>query len=587
MQPEQSARLLHAMIKAMPDFAWVTDVGGVCVACSRAFAADCGLTEDAIIGMAQAELEQLPKQDVAARTQTRTAPVLDDEGMRLGTLCFMQGTEAQTVAASMLREQEENFRTFFDTIDDMIVVGTPEGRIVYANAALMRRLDFDSETLRGMHILELHPAAKRDEAERIFGAMFRGELDACPLPLQTSSGNLVPVETRVWFGRWDGQECVFGLSKDLTREQEALQRFDRMFRSNPAPMAVSETPGRRFVDVNDAFLNTVGYSRDEVIGATSAELGLFADSSQQAAVANQLEETGRIVELELTVRCKDGTLVEGLFSGETIETQGEIYLLTVMLDITDRKRAEAALQYAADAAQEASRAKSHFLSTMSHELRTPLNSIIGFSGLLLEGLAGSLDDEQRRQIEMINNSGKRLLELVNGVLDLSKIESGHDDGPRLESTDLEPIVREMFETVRPLAEEKGLEVSLDIAEGLRPVITDGARVGQILLNLLSNAVKFTQAGRIEMAVTAAPSRVTISIADSGCGIVEKDLGRIFDDFYQAAPQEGGKSIGTGLGLAVSRRMAESLGARIQVESTPTRGSVFMLHLPDFSAWEER
>lgn len=302
-------------------------------------------------------------------------------------------------------------------------------------------------------------------------------------------------------------------------------------------------------------------------------------------MADELRSSGRISELELTVRRKDGVLVEGLFSGETIESQGKLYLLTVMLDITDRKRAEAALTYAAEAAEEASRAKSHFLSTMSHELRTPLNSIIGFSGLLLEGLAGPLDEEQRRQVEMINNSGKRLLDLVNGVLYLSKIEAGHDEGPHLESTDLEPIVREMFETMRPLAREKDLDISLHVLPGNRPVMTDGAKVGQIVLNLLSNAVKFTSAGRIEVSLLAEPSSITIAIADTGCGIGENDMGRIFDDFYQATPTSGGKSQGTGLGLAVSRRMAESLGARIQVDSAPGKGSTFRLRIPDFSAWQ--
>lgn len=280
MQPEHTARLLRAMIKAMPDFAWVTDVSGACVACSEAFAADCELSEDEIMGLTEADLELLAARGPTSPSSMLTTPILSDEGMRVGTLCFMNGTEAQRFAANALHEREENFRTFFDTIDDMIVVGTPEGRIVYANAALLRRLGYDSESVRGMRLLDLHPPGKREEAERIFDAMLRGELDYCPLPVQTSRGDLVPVETRVWFGRWDGQDCIFGVSKDLTREQEALQRFDRMFRSNPAPMAVSDTPGRRFVDVNDAFLRTVGYTRGEIIGHTSAELGLFSDPEQ-------------------------------------------------------------------------------------------------------------------------------------------------------------------------------------------------------------------------------------------------------------------------------------------------------------------
>ena len=128
-----------------------------------------------------------------------------------------------------------------------------------------------------MHLLQVHPADKRQEVEDILGAMSRGERESCLLPLARKDGGLVPVETRVWFGKWNGADCLFGIAKNLTAEQEAQQRFERLFRNNPAPMALSLLPEQRFFDVNNAFLNTLGYAKGEVIGRTVGELNMFPD----------------------------------------------------------------------------------------------------------------------------------------------------------------------------------------------------------------------------------------------------------------------------------------------------------------------
>lgn len=173
-------------------------------------------------------------------------------------------------------------------MSDLIMVGTPEGRILFTNRAVEQKLGYTSEELAGMHILDVHPADKRQEAEAIFKAMFQGERCSCPLPLAAKDGSLLPVETRVWFGTWSGKSCIFGISKDLSAEQEAQQRFERLFCNNPALMALSELPERRFTDVSEAFLAAIGYSRDEVVGHTSAELGLFPNAEESAKLAEKL-----------------------------------------------------------------------------------------------------------------------------------------------------------------------------------------------------------------------------------------------------------------------------------------------------------
>jgi PAS domain S-box-containing protein len=266
-------------------------------------------------------------------------------GMRIaGAIANAQLFQNLKETGKSLRENEVNFRTFFDTIDDLIVVATPGGAILFTNRALKQKLDYSAEELARMNVWDFHPADMRREAEEIFAAMFRGERESCPLPVAAKTGALVPVETRVWFGRWNGADCIFGVSKDLSAEQEAQQRFERLFRSNPALMALSTLPEGRFSDVNDTFLKVLGYSRSDIIGKTAAELGLFPNPDQQAALAGRLKEDGRISNSELAVRQKDGAILEGLFSGEVISSQGRQFFLTVMLDNTRRKQAEEALK---------------------------------------------------------------------------------------------------------------------------------------------------------------------------------------------------------------------------------------------------
>jgi PAS domain S-box-containing protein len=254
------------------------------------------------------------------------------------------GAFARLQVEADLREREANFRAFFASMQDMVVVGTLEGRVLYANDAMIQKLGYSLEELDARGILGLHPADRRDEAEAIFAAMFRGERDTCPLSVQRKDGVLVPVETRVTFGQWDGVDCVFGISKDLSTEHEAQQRFERLFRHNPALMALSSVPDRCFIDINDAFLTQLGYDRVDVIGKTAAEIGLFPDPQQAAAVAEILSTQGRIADFELQVRTRDGVIRDGLFSGEMICSQERQYFLTVMIDITARKQAEDALR---------------------------------------------------------------------------------------------------------------------------------------------------------------------------------------------------------------------------------------------------
>ena len=276
--------------------------------------------------------------------ELESVAVKDEEGQFNLCQTMVSDITERKRAEQLLRESEENFRTFSETADDMIIVATPDGRIMYTNPAMSHKLDYNPDKLREMHVLDLHPRELREEAERIFANMFKGEQEVCPLPVESKNGGLLPVETRCWLGKWSGLDCIFGFCKDLTREQGALQKFDKLFHNNPALLAVNSIPEQKFADVNDSFLNTLGFSREEVIGKTSAELGLFIQPEMQEAVAEEIEKQGKISNAEIKVRRKDGVILDALFSGEIVESQGQKSLLTVLIDITERKRAEKALR---------------------------------------------------------------------------------------------------------------------------------------------------------------------------------------------------------------------------------------------------
>lgn len=228
----------------------------------------------------------------------------------------------------------------------------------------------------------------------------------------------------------------------------------------------------------------------------------------------------------------------------------------------------------------ANEAKTLFLRSMSHELRTPLNSVIGFSSLMLQGATGPITDEQRKQLEMINHSGKHLLELINDILDLSRIEAGRVElRPSVFSVD--KLLRELAASIKPLADSKSLALTYEISDPDLILSSDHVRVRQVLLNLCSNAVKFTDEGSVTVrAWRRAESMIAISVTDTGCGIPPEDQELIFEEFSKAHRQYHPEVEGTGLGLAISRRLAVHLGGSVSVESKPGAGSTFTLLLPE-------
>ncbi len=291
-----------------------------------------------------------------------------------------------------------------------------------------------------------------------------------------------------------------------------------------------------------------------------------------------------------------------------IDAHGKmVELLSVGTDITERKRAEDALrelnetleqkvatrtgelQAALVRARAADEIKSAFLATMSHELRTPLNSIIGFTGIVLQGLAGPLNAEQTKQLGMVQGSARHLLDLINDVLDISKIEAGQLE-IRAEPFDLRASLDRVIASVRPMAEKKGLALDALICAESFEMVSDRRRIEQILLNLLNNAIKFTEHGSVTLTAEpvtdflanpdAAPRpAVRFQVADTGIGIKPDDLTVLFQPFRQLDSGLTRQHDGTGLGLAICSRLVALLEGEITVVSTWSKGSKFTVAIP--------
>jgi signal transduction histidine kinase len=267
------------------------------------------------------------------------------------------------------------------------------------------------------------------------------------------------------------------------------------------------------------------------------------------------------------------TVVNGI-SKETF-TPADLNLVTMLAS-----QAAVAIQKAQlyEAAQEADRLKSAFLASMSHELRTPLNSIIGFTGILLQGLVGPLNDEQQKQLGMVMNSARHLLALINDVLDISKIEAGELE---LASApfDVRQAIQRAVQTVTPLADKKGLSLIVEVSPEVDHIVGDQRRVEQILINLANNAIKFTDAGQVRIRSEIVNNRLVTQVIDTGIGIRAEDVGKLFKPFRQIDTGVARRHEGTGLGLAICDRLVSMMGGRIGVESQWGEGSTFTFALP--------
>ena len=489
-----------------------------------------------------------------------------------------------------LKESEEKFRTFMETATDLMHMADKDGNITYVNESTARTLGYSKEEMIGKHVTQFlgKETVEKDFKPKWEELITKGKI-AVESTWVTKDGKEIYGEQKVVAiydsdGKYAGSRAVF---RDLTERKQAEEAL-RQSEENLRAYLESAPDGVYLNDLNGTFLygnkkaeEIMGYNREELVGKSFLKLNILPKK--------YLVKAGKLLALNLMGRPtgpdefemirKDGSRIWVEINTVPIKQEGKTIVLGFVRDIAERKRAEEALQGKTRELEAASQAKSKFLASMSHELRTPLNAVIGFSELLLDGVPGEINDEQRDCLNDILSSGQQLLNLINEVLDLSKVEAGRME-LKLENLNLVDVIDEVVQTVKPMLDENRHKIGVSVGDGLPQVHADKSRLRQILLNLLGNAIKFTPPGdKLGIEVTREDDWCQVSVVDNGIGIKKEDQEQVFEVFTHAETLPEEKKGGTGLGLALTKQFVEAIGGRIWVESEYGKGSKFTFTLP--------
>jgi PAS domain S-box-containing protein len=345
--------------------------------------------------------------------------------------------------------------------------------------------------------------------------------------------------------------------------------------NNPVAIVTLDTQ-ENVVSCNPAFEQLYGYSQAEMVGRNLDDLITNEATRKEAVAYTKQTLARRTVKVVSQRRRKDGTLVDVEVLGVPVMVNGKrVGAMALYHDIT-------ALLQARREAEDASKAKSRFLASVSHELRTPLNAIIGYSELLTEEVEELGVGQLGGDLGRIEASGRHLLSLINDILDLSKVEAGKME-LHLETFDVGGMVEAVRATVQPMVEKNANQLVCEGIHAAGSMHADRTKLTQMLLNLLANATKFTRDGTVTLRIAREGhgngERVVFRVSDTGIGMTEEQMGRLFEAFAQADASTASRYGGTGLGLAITKRLSELMGGNVRVESTPGVGSTFILTLP--------
>ncbi len=369
------------------------------------------------------------------------------------------------------------------------------------------------------------------------------------------------------------RKLVEAEQKKLDQRLRDQQFYTRSLIESNIDAIMTTDPSGIITDVNKQMEALTGCTRDELIGAPFK--GYFTDPERAEAAIELVLSEKKVTDYELTARARDGKKTVVSYNATTFYDRGRTLqgVFAAARDVTERKRVEEELKQAKAAAESASRTKSEFLASMSHEIRTPMNAIMGIADLLAKT---TLSPEQDKYVQIFRRAGDNLLNLINDILDLSKVEASQLE---LEQTgfSLKDLLEKVTEMVAVRAQEKGLAMVCEIAPTApTDLVGDPTRLRQVLLNLLGNAIKFTESGEVSLRVTpeadaAVPTALRFTVSDTGIGISGDKLGRVFERFTQADSSTTRRYGGSGLGLTISKRLVELMGGRIWVESTVGSG----------------
>ncbi|WP_340818458.1 ATP-binding protein [Methanolobus sp. WCC4] len=480
---------------------------------------------------------------------------------------------------------DDLFKTIFNSVNDGIAIYNAEGRFLEVNPITCECLGYSRDELLQMGVLDLIPPEFREMAGKQVAEKLGQGGGIVEMVCVCKDSSLLPIELNFSPIEYNGDHLNLAVVRDITERKQA--EYEARKNRELLHSIIDMLPGTLNVvdnEYNVIVMNNAGFrlelanadSVDKVLGRKCYEAFMQRSSPCPWCKVEEVLLTGETILYETTPEdireIKTGKAFK-MFVSAIKDDQGNIKgIIEYGVDITELRNAKLD-------AESSNRAKSEFLANISHELRTPLNSIIGFSGLLILGQLGGLNDKQYRYVNNISNSGKHLLGIINDILDISKVESGKIE-LELEKVSDHNVLEEMLSFMQPLAAVKEIVIKLECGSHPEYLSADRSVLKQILYNLVSNGIKFTDAGGI---VTIRSERkedmAHISVTDTGIGISSSDQKKLFKPFSQIDSSLSRQYEGTGLGLMLTRKYVELHKGRIWVESESGKGSKFTFTIP--------
>lgn len=462
------------------------------------------------------------------------------------------------------------------------ILRVSDGRILDANDVYADLTGYSRKEIIGRTANELGLWVTPAQSRRVLDEVVaKGYLQQRIFSLQRKDGETRSVLASLQRVEIGDDMCVMSILVDVTdreeaaaSERESRELLYRVFHASPAAIGILRRADGRFIEVNEYFCKLTGYDLEEITDKTAEELALLGKDDATALLKQQIRDEDTVQDFEAKLFTKSGAPRTVLVSSQQIQVRGEPCLLIVAVDITERKHVEMELVRSRDRAEEMSRIKTAFLTNMTHEVRTPLTVILGFTSMLRQGVR----EEYQRFVRVIERSGRRLLLMLDSILDLAQLEAGTLSVEQ-QVFNVSDVVQNEAELFEQIATEKKLKLEIYLPDERAHARADHKIFVRVLNNLFDNAVKFTDEGTITMRVEPGDGMIEVVVEDTGVGIDTAFLPRVFDEFTQESTGLERTHQGSGLGLAVSKRLLEMMGGSISAESAKGKGSRFVISIP--------
>ncbi len=492
-------------------------------------------------------------------------------------------------AEQKLLESEENFRNHVENISDAIIEVDLGRKFEYASPQIYNITGFTPEEIINLNPAKrVHPEDFKNYVEAIKKAIESGERLSIEHRTRHKNGHYVPISLRGKIIKDKNKLKLIGLIGDISKKkfaerqlrklEQSLEEMDALIETAPLAIILIHPKGR-ILRINEEAEILFNYTDDEFLNLEVFHLFNSANLNKIKEHYNKdIYNLSSSNKIETSIKTKEGKIIDVEVTSTILKIANNFIIQSFFSDITERKNFERHRELLLDQLLTSLEFKSKFLATLSHELRTPLNAILGFSSLLLEDSYGETNEDQKEFLSDIFSAGNHLLNLINSVLDLSKIEAG-ELKLNFERVNLILIINEIKSTVRPLYEEKRLSFKIEGLTNSAYLSVDPIRFKQIMYNLLDNAIKFTEKGNITLRCLEKKDHWEFQIKDTGIGIAQEDFEVIFREYGRVENYKIKQVPGSGLGLALTKRLINLDGGEIWFESKLGKGTTFYFTIP--------